>query len=68
MPQLGLAEGKALDLYEKLGLLASLGIGGEILRMYDAGRNDLELLAVIARHQREENTGYGNGPEMDTEC
>ena len=47
LPEIGERERRVLEIRDRLVALNDLGIGGEILRMYEADVNDIELLAAV---------------------
>ena len=47
IPPVGTDEQRVLEMRARLITLAPLGIGGEILRMYEATKEDFEMLAAI---------------------
>lgn len=47
IPPLSLDEQRVLEMRGMLIRLEGLGIGGEILRMYGATKEDLEMMAVV---------------------
>ncbi|MBI5634857.1 MAG: hypothetical protein HZA15_15425 [Nitrospirae bacterium] len=49
---LGAASIRAFEIRARLISLNELGIGGEILRMYEATEEDLDMLAVIEEERK----------------
>lgn len=46
IPKLNPMAARAVEIHDRLQRLSRLNIGGEVLRIYNAGKFDLELLAT----------------------
>lgn len=68
IPPLPTDAARVLALRDKLIRLRRLGIGAEIMRMYQVTLDDLDLLALIDNelNPREDNP-HGDGSDLDTD-